>query len=285
MQKQFFPHVPQVSRSLLYLFVAVDYVLVTLVILLFATGWLTPIAQATAGLINRTLLGNLPLLLLAVGGVMLWLGKLRARDIGLVWSQLLTGLAFTAALWVVVQLIELVLGFAANGTVTLAAEWSQLGIIAVLGGLLGQLFGNALYEELAYRGFLLPQVWARLSDRWPKRPLFGLVVALLVTQALFSLRHIPIRILQGTDPVDIALSLVMVMGIGLIYALLYLRTNNLFLVIGVHALRDAATPLFTSTFVESYTLVLVLTVALLLAWPLFTRRQGKPAQLRMAASA
>jgi membrane protease YdiL (CAAX protease family) len=262
----------------------VDYLLVSLVILLFASGWLVPLVQASGGLINRTLLGNLPLLLVAVVVVMFGLGKLRASDVGLVWTRLLAGLVFTAGLWLLVQMTQLALELAANGTVTLAPAWSELGIPAVLGTLLGQLFGNALYEDIGYRGFLLPQVLTRLNHRWPERATRGLVVALIVTQGLFALRHIPGDILAGISGADLALDLLRVLGLGVLYALLYLRTNNLFLVIGVHALGDAPVPLFMSTLVGSSTLVLVFAVVALLVWPLFTRKQGERPHLGVAVS-
>ncbi len=155
-------------------------------------------------------------------------------------------------------------------------------MLAVLGGLIGQLGGNALYEEIAYRGFLFPQVWARLAARWPARPGRALVAALLGSQALFALRHVPIRILQGFDPVDLAISLAMVLAIGVIYALLYLRTQNLFLVIGVHALYDAPTALFAPTLVGSSLLLLAATVVTLLVWPRVTRRSHATGPLEAA---
>ena len=120
MQNRFFPQLTPVTRRVLVLFVALDYLLTTLVILLFATDLLEPIAAATGGLINRTLLGNLPLILILVGGVLFGLGRLRARDLGLVGSRLGTALAYTAGLWLLIQLIELALGFALNGTTTRA---------------------------------------------------------------------------------------------------------------------------------------------------------------------
>src|SRR5690349_15987797 len=89
MQKQLLPDMRPTSRGLLLLFVAADYLLVSLVILLFASELLVPLVEASGGLINRALLGNLPLLVVGVGVVMLWLGKLRSGDVGLVWTRLL----------------------------------------------------------------------------------------------------------------------------------------------------------------------------------------------------
>ena len=285
MNGQMFPEVKQTRRGVLALFVAVDYLLVTLVILLFASGALLPIVQATGGLVNRTLLGNLPLILLSVGIVMLWLGKLRPSDVGLVGSKLLVGVVVTLGLWGLAQATELALGLAADGAVAPAAEWTQVAITTAIGGLLGQLFGNALYEEIAYRGFLLPQVLVRLNARWPVRPLRALAVALIITQGLFALRHIPGDSGAGFGPADIALDLLRLTVIGIVYAALYIRTRNLFVVVGAHALVDAPAPLFASTFVDTSTLTLIFVVLALLAWPLFNGKLGKRTQLRNALGA
>jgi membrane protease YdiL (CAAX protease family) len=284
MQTYLFPDIKRTSGRILLLFIAVDYLLVSLIILLFSSRLLDPIVQANGGLINRTQMGKLPLMLIVVGLVQLGLGKLRAPDLGLVRSRLLAGVVFTAGLWLVVQVVQLACGLAATGTVTAAPEWSQLGVLAITGGLLGQLFGNALYEDIAYRGFLLPQVSAKLGDRWPGRPLLALVVALLSTQALFALRHIPIRVLTGYDLADMAASLPITMSIGVLYGLLYLRTKNLFLVIGVHALVDAPPALFAATFLDSSTLTLLIAMLALLAWTLISRKEGKRSPVGNALS-
>ena len=102
--------------------------------------------------------------------------------------------------------------------------------------------GNALFEEIAYRGFLFPQLYLRLAGCGSARKRLGL--ALLISQGLFALSHIPNRIYLGMTPSEIALDLLMLLGWGTIYTLIYLRTDNLFIVVGIHALGNTPTTLF-----------------------------------------
>ncbi len=255
----------QVSVRILWLVVVVDYAMVAFIVgVLFAGGMLTPLARATNGLINRTLLANAAALLLVVGLVIMRLGGMRARDLGLVPSKLGVAALCTVALWLVVQATEVVIEFAVHGQVALDPTWSRYGVLPVFGVLIGQLFGNALYEEIVYRGFLFAQLVVHFRNRWGSQGRRAVVVALVVSQGLFAVRHIPIRLYNGSAPVDLLFDLPIVMAIGTLFALLYLRTGNLFLVIGVHALIDASTPVVASTVIAPHLLVVLFALVALL---------------------
>ncbi|MCS5479938.1 CPBP family intramembrane metalloprotease [Corynebacterium sp. YIM 101645] len=261
------PAVRSASPGMLVPVVGLDLLLVSLIILLLRTGALTPVTDATAGLINRSLLGNALPLLLVVGILILRLGGLRARDIGLIRAQLPFAIAVTAGIWALVQVIQVGSALLVDGRVQLAAQWSGWGSTAVVGTLLGQLFGNALYEELVYRGFLFTQVLLRLRQRWPASVHRPWVAALLISQFLFAIRHIPSALAGGMGATDIGLELIRLTVLGILLALLYVRTANLFIVIGVHALMDAPTALVSSSIIDAGLLVLLLAVLLLGLWP------------------
>lgn len=247
--------------------VGVDLLLVALITWLFRTEAFAPVTDLTAGLVNRTLQGNALLLVVVVGLLILRLGGLRVRDIGLLWSQLPLGIAVTAGIWVLVQGIQAASAQMLNGTVEPAAEWSEWGITAVLGALVGQLLGNALYEELVYRGFLFTQILLQLRQRWPTSVHRPLVIALLISQILFATRHIPSALAGGMTAIDMTLDLIRLTVLGILLALLYVRTANLFIVIGVHALMNAPTALFSSTVIDASMLVILLAILLLCLWP------------------
>ncbi|MCA9909125.1 MAG: hypothetical protein KC519_10795, partial [Anaerolineae bacterium] len=140
-------------RGTLLWFVVVHAVLITVVNLwLFASGAFHPLAQMTGGLVNGTLIVNLVLAIILVWGVIVRFGGLRAYDIGWIPQQLGVGIVSTLALWLAAQLIHLAAGAASNGAIMLAPAFTagQSGI--AMGALIGQIFGNALFEELAYRG-------------------------------------------------------------------------------------------------------------------------------------
>jgi membrane protease YdiL (CAAX protease family) len=255
------------------LFVAVDYALVTIFILAFANGVFDPVDRASGGLVTRTLLANLVALAVGVGLVILRVGRLRPGDVGLVRSKLPAGIIFTVGMWLVVQILVLAQSLLSEGTITIDPQWSTVGVTAMLGALIGQLLGNALYEEIGYRGFLFPQVVAKLEHRWPGFGRRAVVVAMVTSQGLFALRHIPIDLLDGLDAVDLAIDLLVKMLIGVIFALLYLRTRNLFMVVGVHALVNAPTSVFVASYVGPSYLALLLALVTIVAWPRVSESQ------------
>ncbi|MCC6615261.1 MAG: CPBP family intramembrane metalloprotease [Anaerolineae bacterium] len=233
-------------RGTLLLFVIVHAVLITVVNLwLFASGAFHPLAQMTGGLVNGTLIVNLVLAAILVWGVCLKLGFLRAYDVGWIPHQLGIGLMTTLALWTVAQLIHLAAGAASNGSVALSPAFAAGQSGVAIGALIGQIFGNALFEELAYRGFLFPQLYLRLHGSG-ERPWLRFVLTLLISQAIFALVHIPNRLYMGLSAGEIAADLALLTLWGVLFTLLYLHTDNLFIVVGVHALGNAPTTLFAT---------------------------------------
>src|SRR5262249_7367140 len=146
-------------------------------------------------------------------------------------------------IWGAAQGVHLVAAWLTYGTVALSGEWINPGFM--IGLVLTQIFGNALFEEIAYRGFLFPQLYLRAAAL-RTRPWTRLLLALLVSQGLFALSHIPNRIYLGMTPSEIALDLLMLLGWGTLYTLIYLRTDNLFIVVGIHALGNTPTTLFST---------------------------------------
>lgn len=142
-------------------------------------------------------------------------------------------IAVTAGIWVAVQGNQALSTRLIGGTAAPAVRWSEWGITGVIGTLLGQLFGNALCEELVYRGFLL-------------------------TQVLFATCHISSALAGGMSAIDVVLDLIRLTVLGILLALLYVRTNNLFIVIGVHALMNAPTALVSSPTIDVSVLVILL---------------------------
>ena len=233
-------------RSIIVVFIAAHFVLAAVVNLIFFAGnAFRPLASATGGLLTGSLLVNLAFIGVLIGWVMLKRGNLRPYDVGLIPSHIMTGIAYTIGLWGVAQVIHLLVGLLAGGTIAFSADWLASPTY-VIGLFVAQIFGNALFEEVAYRGFLFPQLYLRLG-RLRDRPWMRLAIAILISQGVFALSHIPNRIYLGMSAGQIALDLVLLLAWGILYTLIYLKTDNLFLVVGVHALGNAPTTLFAGT--------------------------------------
>ena len=223
------------------------------------------IVDVTLGLVDWTLMGSAMVLLVVVGGVIFGLGRLRPAEVGLITSKLPEAIVVTALLWAVTQALIATGAWLSLGEVPINPRWAERGVTVVIGALIAQLFGNALAEEIIYRGFLLPQTWLKLRGGLPARPGWRLVLAILISQSIFALSHIPNRIFNGMTPAEMLPDMLMLLVFGAYYAFLYLRTGNLFIAVGVHALANAPTSIVQSDLPAPLLMVLALIVAL--AWP------------------
>jgi membrane protease YdiL (CAAX protease family) len=203
------------------------------------------------------------LLLLAVGGVLFGIGRLRPADVGVERSKLAEGALVFGAIWLLDQAIGAIYGIVTTGPIV-ERSWATNGVEGTLLWAAVMFLGAALYEEIAFRGFLFPQLYLKFrgSDR------VRLWAAVFVSQFLFAIGHVPahlmIRHLSGRG----LWTTVVVQGlIGVVLVLLYLRTRNLWITVGIHGLVNAPTPLLVGTVGSAPFLI-----ALLIGWPWIVRR-------------
>jgi len=227
---------------------------------------LDPVAAATFGVIQPTLF--VYAILGAVIGYLFWLRGLSLKAIGLSRGGLGVALMLVGGIWLVAQAITIIVALVTTGSVMPSQTLLTGGIGMLVGLLLAQVLGNALYEEVVYRGFLLTTLHAGFESRktsWP------FITALVLSQTAFALVHVPSRLVEGIGGVSLATNLVFVFAIGIGFALLYYRTRNLYLVIGVHSLLNYPTVAFGSDAVASLT-VAILSVTVFAVWPAIERR-------------
>ncbi len=205
-------------------------------LILFPGPFFDPISKATFNLIDPTLQANLLNILIFSLIVFGW-GKLHPSDVGLEWHKLAQGLSLTVLIWLIVQAIILLINWD-NGDIHLDPIWSKYGVTTVLGGLIAQLAGNALIEEIEFRGFYLRQFYLKLKipdERW------RVGWAAILMAGLFVLSHIPSQIYYRFSLSEMLISFASLFFLGLILALIYLLSGNLFFTIGIHALMNQPT--------------------------------------------
>jgi hypothetical protein len=144
-------------------------------------------------------------------------------------------LLFILFLWAIVN--GAVLCYTLWRSIPLALNPAWAKPTANAGRFIAQLFGNALYEEVVYRGFLTVQLVLLLMRRLPRIP--ALSIAAVAVQAIFAGIHIPMLIASGNSWPTILSIMPTLFVAGLVLAAIYLLTGNLFVAIGVHALTDA----------------------------------------------
>ena len=150
----------------------------------------------------------------------------------------------------------------ADGAVSWGGEWRGLGVTAVSGALLAQLFGNALYEEILFRGVLLRQTYWRLETT---RLTNLQTLEFAISQSLFALIHLPILLSGGLSPIAAFSQLPAIFVAGSAFAVLYARSDNLMLCVGIHALASKPTLLVTDRFDLPDNLVFAVVMCIILA--------------------
>jgi hypothetical protein len=221
--------------------------------------------QATGGLVEATLVASL-LALALVGAVIVGLGRLRLADVGWRRQALLPGLLTTLGFWIVLHL-GIAVGLWIDGRdFAIHPYWERFGANILLGSLIAQLLGNALAEETMFRGFLLPQLHVKAARSCPWW--LALLLALLVSQVFFALCHLPNRIFnQGRWGPELVWDQLRLVRSGLLVAVLYLATRNLFIPVGVHALGNTPTLLLDAPGGLVAHCWEALAVLLILGWP------------------
>ena len=238
-----------------------------------------PVESGTGGLIPHVLLANLIAAAVLIGGLIVGLGGLRWKDVGvpLGWRgawQVLNAVLVTYTLWACAQLVLALHGWAVPGTLDYNPDW--VGFTdehrSTIADSMTAFFGSALVEEVKYRGFLLAQLFL-LANHWVlsgsgrtavRRRLW---IAVVGSQFVFGLNHLPAGIDTGFTGWTLCLYIVQVGFVGVVFAILYLRTGNLFIVVGAHALINDPMPLYLSRLDPRF-VSLTLVLALLLAWPM-----------------
>jgi uncharacterized protein len=197
----------------------------------------------TYGLVNLAYLTNT---LVVIVGVVMIAGRRRPAEIGLELRKLPAAVLYTCLVWLVLQLVMAAWYWASGKPIRIASEWSGSDRLHNLGTFIGHFFGNAMNEEVVYRGFILVQFALLFHRHWPRHRRMAFVVALLAETAIFCAMHVPDRMVRNTYISLLAVSrdqFILFVN-GCVYALIYWRTGNLFFAVGVHTLWNHPTTLF-----------------------------------------
>ncbi|CAH1059405.1 CPBP family intramembrane glutamic endopeptidase [Paenibacillus pseudetheri] len=239
------------------------HILFTLMVnlILFANGTLSVIAKSTNGWINETLAANLFGLVLEVVIFLCIIAKLSPGDFGLRKNKLLAGLFGILLFWLAINIVDLGMTLLTHSSLTFNNDIFTNSNV-VLGEFLGQIFGNALLEEVLFRGFLLVQIYLLLKKVKNNTSRIG--YAMFISQSIFAAIHIPNRIYSGLVGMDFVYDFIVLVILGVIFSLLYVLTRNLFFVIGVHSLMNVQIMFWNSSFTYTATLICVLLLTCLL---------------------
>jgi membrane protease YdiL (CAAX protease family) len=166
-------------------------------------------------------------------------GRIKLEDVGFNRDYVGRGLGVVAMIWVASQVIGVLPRVVAEQPVVLDRAF-EYGSRLEIGRLFLAAFALAAVEDVALRGFLLAQLYLLFNGDSADGEK-GIGWALAITAVVSCLVTLP-RTLPYPTMELAAIDLGVVLAGSLLLGWLYLRTRNLFFVIGVHALLVAPTP-------------------------------------------
>ena len=200
--------------------------------------WLRVVETATRGVVTAGLVLSFAAVVTLLALILL-AGRIKLDDVGLHRDYLGRGVGVVAMIWGASQVIGVLPRVVANRPVLLDRTF-EYGSGWELAGQFLSALGNATLEEIAFRGFLLVQVYL-LLNRNNRDEGTGMAWASILTVVVASLVTLPRTLPYPSPEVAATDQAILILG-GLFLCWLYLRSGNLFFVIGVHALLIAPSP-------------------------------------------
>ncbi len=202
-----------------------------------------------------------------VAGIIFWIARFRPFHLGMAWKNIKMGLLTTFFFWSMLQITQITYNYLSQGRIGFLNGWNQEHLILVLGTFVVYTLTKALFDEITYRGLLMPQFHLKLQRYLNLPDHVTLALALFLSQAFYIIIQLPILNAGDTTEISSALTFTSVFFLSILNALIYLRTKNLYIAIGLHTLWF--NPAFIVTPSVPHTFVLVIfAIGFILLWPI-----------------
>ena len=209
--------------------------------LVFPSEILLPVSTLTSGLVNPGTLVCTVSFVIIVWGIIIRQGKIQITDLGWKRQNLVRAILYVFLIWLAIQSIVAIVSYFVKGNISINPRWQEKGIKVVIGFLISSV-AAAAYEETIFRGFLLPQMYLYLEKVSSQTPRKRIIMAIVIHAVIWALAHLPYRISAGAA--NILEEQLVLIFIGILAATFYVWTQNIFLIIGFHALGNAPTLIF-----------------------------------------
>ncbi|MBN1216584.1 MAG: CPBP family intramembrane metalloprotease [Candidatus Lokiarchaeota archaeon] len=179
------------------------------------------------------------------------LGKLNFSKLGLNKKGFFRAFIFILIIWWSTQLFYCYTNLIMRENPMTKSYWTNiLALPYFLGEFIVEFLGNSLFEEVLYRAVLFSQ----LLIYFKKKKKFSdeenrLIIAIIISQLLFAIAHIPNRFISGYYTLDEAIiGIISPFAFGVFIAYVYYLTNNLYICIGLHGLGNIEISIFSTIF-------------------------------------
>ncbi|MEM8486965.1 MAG: CPBP family glutamic-type intramembrane protease [Bacteroidota bacterium] len=221
----------------------------------------------TSGVVDSLFVLSIIKIAFVVLGVVFWIGRFRGRHLGLGWSKLKEGLIATFFIWAILQAVQVAYGMVVSTEVGYHIDWQQEGALKIIGAFILYAIGKAFFDELTYRGLLLPQLHLKCQRYLNLDARIILGLAVVISQTIYLIIQLPLISLFISTGFSSVMTLTSLFFLSILNALIYLRTKNLYITIGMHAIWFQ--PIFVASPAVPHTFILVLlAIGFILVWPM-----------------
>ncbi len=255
----------------LVLAIVVYMVLPYLVNLVVSPSELLPSLPAATGyVIAPTFLNYIPLFII-MALLLVLVGRLRCNDFGLIRQRFLPAVVWVLCTWLAAQLFFVLTHL---DDISLDPAWHGRIVRTISTTVTGQMLGNALYEEVFWRAFVISQVVLLLVHRMKWTFGKSLAWAIILSSILFAVSHLPHDFAHDLSVQKIFGLQVARLGAGLALAGIFLLSNNIFIVIGIHSLSNYSLSLFEGSNIPLTRAFIILVPLLVLVILAIRRRRA-----------
>jgi len=232
---------------------------------LFTMHFFIPLVKATNYLLQPTLLAG-AIGIFCIYIIVFLLGKYDSKSIYFTKEKIQTAILPLILIWFTSNLISLLFLYFDTGRISFTGNFN-----ISLGKFLGQIFGNAPFEEIVFRGVFFLQFYLLLKVKTTNKK--AIMLAVVFSALFFAVVHIPNRLWINTvDNLVLETLGLFVAGIGL--TIIFIYTQNLAYVIGIHALSNAPFVLFKASASTKYYTTYLLIVLVTLLWKKITKQKN-----------
>jgi membrane protease YdiL (CAAX protease family) len=234
------------------------------------TGIEERIAAATGSLVTLPMV--VTVIELALITLLLAYGRVTPTAAGLSLRSLPVALVVAVSVWGLAQLAHAIVSLGRHSSLSIYVGWAQPA--AMIAPFLQRFLTEVFAEEIFWRGILFAWVLSTLARRGWGDPFTRLGAALLSSQLLYGLSRLPGQIADPSPMLPPGAELLIFTLTGMFYALVYLRTGNLWIAMAIHALALWPLPLFAFDLDPAKLIILISSLLLI---PVTGRSETTPA--------
>ena len=224
-------------------------------------------ATLTEGVVSPLIVLSMVKLFFIVFGVVFWIGQFNKWHLGLNITNFKTSILSTFFLWVFLQAALMLFSVFSNQENLFLSSQNIERFLLLLGSFFVFAITKALYDEIVYRSLILPQFHLKIQRFVNVSPKVALVIAILISQIIYLIIQTPLISIGDISTFNMAFTFGALFVLGILNSLVYLRTKNIYVAVGIHTLWFY--PMFIVEASLPHMLILAgLVSAFIIVWPM-----------------